>query len=195
MPITTELDAVNILLSAIGASPVTHTEALQNADAQIAKNHIDRARREIQAEQWYFNTEENYPLTPTATGEILIEKTITNIDQIGQFGTNANLVIREGKLYDRVRHTYKIGETIYANITLCLDFTDLTETAAQYVIARAARKYQEEMLGDPSLRTWTKEDEAQARGRLIDEDLRVRKPHFGILPRLDPNVGIDMRNI
>ena len=142
MPITTELDAVNILLSAIGASPVTHTEALQNADAQIAKNHIDRARREIQAEQWYFNTEENYPLIPTATGEIPIEKAITNIDQIGQFGTNANLIIREGKLYDRVRHTYKIGETIYANITLCLDFTDLTETAAQYIVARAGFLYE-----------------------------------------------------
>ena len=195
MPITSELEAVNILLSSIGSSPVTNIDVCQNADAQIAKNHLDKARKEIQTEQWYFNTEEEYPLIPNTDGEIRLPKNAINIDQIGQFGTNSNLTVRGAKLYDRLRHTYNITQTIYVTITLCLEYDELPETAVQYIIAKAARKYQEEMLGDPSLRTWTKEDEVTARGRLLDEQLRVKKPHFGQLPRLDPNVGIDFRDI
>ena len=71
----------------------------------------------------------------------------------------------------------------------------MPETAKQYVIARAARKFQEEMLGDPNLRTWTREDEAAARGRLMDEELRARKSHFGALPKRDPAVLMDFRDI
>lgn len=194
MPATTLLDAINTLLAAIGSSPVTSTDTPKNADALMAKNHIERALKEIQAEQWYFNTEENYTLTPDTTGEILLPKNLISIDHIGQYGRNSNLAPRGNRLYDRFNHTYKINGAVTTNITLCLDFDELPETAALYVVARAARKYQEEMLGDPSLRTWTKDDELQARGRLLDEHLRATKPHFGALPRLDPNIAIDMRN-
>lgn len=193
MPSTTYLEAINILLSAIGSSPVTSTETPQNADAIIAKNYIQQALREIQAEKWFFNTEEDYPMTPNEDGEIIL-KNITNIDHTGQFGTDSHLILRGSKLYDRLNHTYKIGRTIHANITLCLTFDEIPETAAQYVIARAARQYQETMLGDPHLRTWTREDEAQARGKLMDEHLTVSKIHFGALPKLDPSVALDFRD-
>lgn len=194
MPATTLLEAINTLLAAIGSSPVTSIDTSKNADAIMAKNHIDRALKDIQAEQWYFNTETNFPLIPDTTGEINLPKNLISIDHIGQFGLNSNLVPRGNKLYDRSKHTYTIDGTVTANITLCLSFDEIPETAALYVIARAARKYQEEMLGDPSLRTWTKDDELQARGRLLDEHLRATKAHFGVLPRLDPNVAIDGRN-
>ena len=114
---------------------------------------------------------------------------------MGRFGEKVDVIVRGNKLYDRENHTYKFDTTIYANVLECLDFDELPETAKLYVVARAARQFQEEMLGDTSLRTWTREDEAMARGRLIDEDLRQRKLSFGILPKLDPTVGIDMRNL
>ena len=194
MPITTELDAINTLLSSIGTAPVTNT-ATANTDAVMAKNYIDRARREIQTEKWWFNTEQNYTLTPDINGEIPLEKNIINIDSIGRFGETNPYIPRGQKLYDRLNHTYNINKPVTVNITYCLDFDDIPETAVQYIIAKAARKYQEELLGDPSLRTWTKEDEATARGRLLDEELRVTKPSFGALPKQDPTVLMDLRNI
>ena len=194
MPITTELDAINILLAAIGTSPVNNLNTA-NTDAVMAKNYINNALKEIQTEKWYFNTEENYQLTPDINGEIHLADNIINIDSIGRFGENTNLIPRGKKLYDRLNHTYKIPQPITANIILCLEFDELPETAIQYIIAKAARKYQEELLGDPSLRTWTKEDEATARGRLIDEDLRIRKLSFGALPKQDPTILMDFRNI
>ena len=194
MPITTELDAINILLAAIGTSPVNNLNTA-NTDAAMAKNYINNALKEIQTEKWYFNTEENYQLTPDINNEIHLADNIINIDSIGRFGENTNLIPRGKKLYDRLNHTYKIPQPITANIILCLEFDELPETAIQYIIAKAARKYQEELLGDPSLRTWTKEDEATARGRLIDEDLRIRKLSFGALPKQDPTILMDFRNI
>lgn len=192
----TELDALNILLGTIGSSPLTSLSNPQNADALSAQNKLDSARKEIQAENWYFNSEENFPLVPdAATGFITIPPEITTIDSMGRFGEKVDVIVRGNKLYDRENHTYKFDTTIYANVLECLDFDELPETAKLYVVARAARQFQEEMLGDTSLRTWTREDEAMARGRLIDEDLRQRKLSFGILPKLDPTVGIDMRNL
>ena len=194
MPITTELDAINILLAAIGTSPVNNVDTV-NTDAVMAKNYIHNALKEIQTEKWYFNTEDNYQLLPDINNEIHLADNIINIDSIGRFGENTNLIPRGKKLYDRLNHTYKIQNPITANIILCLEFDELPETAIQYIIAKAARKYQEELLGDPSLRTWTKEDEATARGRLIDEDLRIRKLSFGALPKQDPTILMDFRNI
>lgn len=194
MPITTELDAINILLAAIGTSPVNNIDTV-NTDAVMAKNYIHNALKEIQTEKWYFNTEDNYQLIPDINNEIHLADNIINIDSIGRFGENTNLIPRGKKLYDRLNHTYKIQNPITANIILCLEFDELPETAIQYIIAKAARKYQEELLGDPSLRTWTKEDEATARGRLIDEDLRIRKLSFGALPKQDPTILMDFRNI
>lgn len=194
MPITTELDAINILLAAIGTSPVNNIDTA-NTDAVMAKNYIHNALKEIQTEKWYFNTEDNYQLIPDINNEIHLADNIINIDSIGRFGENTNLIPRGKKLYDRLNHTYKIQNPITANIILCLEFDELPETAIQYIIAKAARKYQEELLGDPSLRTWTKEDEATARGRLIDEDLRIRKLSFGALPKQDPTILMDFRNI
>lgn len=194
MALTTKLEAINTLLSAIGSTPVNSVDTPMNADAVIAHNHIQKALRDVQTEKWYFNTEEHYPLHPNIEGVINLPKNIVNIDNIGQFGTEATFIVRGTKLYDRYNHTYKINQTVYANLVLCLDFEELPETAVQYVIAKAARKYQEEMLGDPSMRTWTKEDESLARGRLLDEDLRVRKPHFGALPKHDPSVLMDFRD-
>ena len=192
----TELDALNILLGTIGSSPLTSLSNPQNADALSAQNKLDSARKEVQAETWYFNSEENFPLVPDAvTGFITIPPEITTIDSMGRFGEKVDVIVRGNKLYDRENHTYKFDTTIYANVLECLDFDELPETAKLYVVARAARQFQEEMLGDTSLRTWTREDEAMARGRLIDEDLRQRKLSFGILPKLDPTVGIDMRNL
>ena len=194
MPATTLLEAINTLLAAIGSSPVTNTDTPQNADAIIAKNNINRALRDIQTEKWYFNSESDYPLTPDVNGTIHISNNIINIDFTGRLGEGNRFVIRGKKLYDRLNHTFKIDEQLEADVVLCLEYDEIPESAAQYVIARAARRYQEEMLGDPSLRTWTKQDEDTARGKLLDEDLRMRKVSLGVLPKRDPVYRMGFRN-
>lgn len=192
----TEVEALNVLLSAIGASPITKTDNPRNVDAINARDALVQAVREIQHEKWWFNSEDDYPLTPDArTGEINLPNNITAFDFSGRFGEKPQLAIRGGRLYDLFRHTYKFDKPIRLNVHLSLEFDELPESAKQYAIARAARKFQETMLGDPNLRTWTREDEAAARGRVMDEELRVRKSWFGIFPKPDPAAGMDYRDV
>lgn len=190
-----EIEAINILLSAIGASPVVKIENPQNVDAINARSALLQAVREIQLERWYFNVEDNFPLVPDEHfHEIIIPSNIINIDYIGRFAERPQYAIRGQRLYDLSRHTYKFETTIYANVHLSLEFDELPETAKQYAVTRAARKFQETMLGDPNLRTWTSGDEAMARAKLLDEELRARKSYFGLFAKDDPSVIMDLRD-
>lgn len=188
----TELEALNTMLATIGSSGITSIDNPQNADALMAKSALNLASREVQSERWYFNVEHNFPLTPNSEGEITLPNNIVNVDFLGRFGERQDITIREGKLYDRTRHTYKFDKTLYANIQYMLDFNDLPETAKIYVTIKACRIFQDQVQCDTNSHTWTREDEELAKGRLLGEELRVTKPSFGLRPRLDPNIGIDL---
>lgn len=189
----TKLEALNQMLSTIGSSPITSLDNPQNADALLATAILDTAVKEIQTEKWWFNTEENYPLTPNEYGEIELANDITHVDFMGRFGEYRNLVVRGTKLYDKTNHTYKFDKTVHANVRLTLDFEYLPEVAKQYAAAKACRKFQDHTLDDSTTHRWTQEEETRARGRVVAEDLRQKKPAFGALPRLDPNIEIDFR--
>ena len=191
----TELDALNTILSTIGSSPITNLTDPQNADAITARNILINSIKKVQSEKWYFNTEDNYPLTPDNTQRIQIPRNLIAVDYIGRFGEKVDAIVRGDYLYDRTNHTYTFADTLTANVQWCLTFDELPETAKQYVVAIAARQFQEQMLGDPHLQTWTRADEASARAKLLDEDLCQRKLSFGALPKLDPSVKMDFRDL
>ena len=192
----TELEALNTMLETIGSSAITNIDSPQNADALAAKGTLRLALKEVQSEKWWFNTEYNYPLIPNSgTGEITIPVNITHIDYTGRFGDYRDLVIRGSRLYDKDNHTFIFTSTIYVNIRLSLEFDEIPEVAKLYVIMKACRKFQDQMQGDNAAHQFTREDEGAARSNLVAEDIRQTKPSFGVLPRIDPNVGLDMRNI
>lgn len=189
----TKLDALNIMMNAIGSTPITNTDSPQNADAIIAKATLDLTVKEIQAEKWWFNTEPGFTLTPNAENKINIPAGIIHIDFTGRHGEHRNLAIRGEYLYDIDNHTFKFDGPVTANVRLCLTFEEIPETAKLYATARAARRFQDQVLCDTNAHSWTELDEATARAKLTAEDIRQTKPHYGIYPRLDPNVGIDLR--
>ena len=54
--VSTELDAVNQILSAVGQAPVT-TLDLQNPEVYTTLQTLRNVSREVQSEGWNFNTE------------------------------------------------------------------------------------------------------------------------------------------
>ena len=54
---TTELEAVNTMLSMIGEAPVNSLTGTLPLDATIAKNTLTEISREVQAAGWHYNTE------------------------------------------------------------------------------------------------------------------------------------------
>lgn len=65
---TTELEAVNAMLSAIGEAPIADVDAATQADADIAISTLREVAREVQANGWRFNTEFGLAIAPTAAG-------------------------------------------------------------------------------------------------------------------------------
>ena len=67
MPVTyaasTELDAVNQILSSVGQAPVT-TLDLQNPEVAIVLTTLREVSKQVQSEGWTFNLERHYVLKP-----------------------------------------------------------------------------------------------------------------------------------
>lgn len=66
---TTELEAVNAMLSAIGEAPLpdgTDLVAVDHADVQLALNLLRKSTRDVQTEGWRFNAERGVEVAPVA---------------------------------------------------------------------------------------------------------------------------------
>lgn len=167
--VSTELDAVNQILSSVGQAPVT-TLDLQNPEVAIVLNTLREVSRMVQAEGWTFNTERNYELTPdTNTKEILFPTNALSIDTYRyQHYSDYDPVRRNGKLYDRLGHTYQWDESIKVDIVWQFDFTDLPPALQAYITARAARMCATKMIGDKEINSLLQEQELMTRAAAME---------------------------
>lgn len=162
----TKLDAVNILISNIGQAPTT-TLQTTNPQVNLAELVLDEVSSKVQTEGWVFNTERNYPFTPDAvTGEIPIPENVLRIDQ--PWGTDYNVVIRGGKLYDRNEHSFVWDKQQYLNVTWLFDFEDLPEAAKEYITIRAANLFAMRATGSVEIAKYSQNEESIARAALMN---------------------------
>jgi hypothetical protein len=74
--------------------------------------------------------------------------------------------MRGQRLYDRINHTYEFTKAIRVSMVLLLDFLDLPQAARFYINVRAARVFQQRVVGSELLGSFTARDEALARASL-----------------------------
>jgi len=165
---TSKLDAVNTMLSSIGEAPVSSLSS-GLVEAEIAESILNTIDREVQSMGWHFNTELNKSFAQTLAGEILLPADTLRAD--ATLKANApNLVQRGLKMYDRVNHTFVIGVSVALDIVVQLIFDDLPEVAKRYIVLRAARVFQDRVVGSNTLHTFQEKDEEQALVQLKDFD-------------------------
>lgn len=161
---TTELEAVNLMLGAIGNTPATSLEA-PSVDVQQAQDLLRQMSVQVQTGSiWNFNSEDDYPLTPNEDGEIVLPANIHSVvvDPLKNSGC-LDIVTRGSKLYDRYSHSTKFTTTtIKANIVLLLEFEDLPQPARNYITTLAARVFQDQTEGSQDNHTFTSQDEQRA---------------------------------
>ena len=169
--VSTELDAVNQILSSVGQAPVT-TLDLQNPEVSIVLNTLREVNKQVQAEGWIYNTEREYELTPDGTSkEILYPSNMLQIDTNVEAHRNEyDVVRRNGKLYDRLHHTYEFTENVKADVVWLFDFTDIPPAIQAYITARAARMCAVKMVGDRELQALLQEQEMMTRAAAIEYD-------------------------
>lgn len=166
---STELDAVNQILSSVGQAPVT-TLDLRNPEVAIVLNTLREVNKQVQSEGWMFNTERDYELTPDAvTKEILFPPNILQIDTNREkHHSNYDVIRRNGKVYDRLNHTYEFDNPLKCDIVWMFDYTDLPPNIQAYITARAARMCATKMIGDRELNALLQEQELMTRAAAIE---------------------------
>ena len=147
-----ELPAVNEILASVGQAPVTTLDQT-NPDVAIAYDTLLNVSREVQSEGWTFNTEEYYPMTPDANGEIPIPNNILQIDLHDEKDNSYESVRRDGKLYEKINHTYDWTtltgwDTVRCDIVWFFDWVDLPRPIQDYIVARAASIVSSRIVGD-----------------------------------------------
>lgn len=162
----TELDSVNIMLSTIGESPVSSLTASESTvDVSIARQVLREITIQVQATGWHFNTEKEWMMPIDVNGNIAIPANCVQIDSSGK-DTYLDVAMRGGLLYNRTAHTSVFTDSVCVDMIILLDFTDLPQAARNYIAIRAARVFQQRMVGSDSLNSLTEKDEMRAKAAL-----------------------------
>ena len=102
---TTELQAVNTMLSVIGEAPVNSITGTTTVDVSVAKNILDETSLSIQSQGWNFNTNYEYKsLSLDSDNKIPLPSNCVKIDA-NKSNRHLNLTIRNGFLYDMEKDT------------------------------------------------------------------------------------------
>ena len=168
---TTRLEAINTMLSCIGQAPLNTLEGSKSYFTISAEKILDDEVKRFQLQGWDFNSEDNYPLVPDVNEEIIIPK---NIVMVKLPSTLSNrYVVRDGKLYDKIKHSYKIPSVLKASVVFCFDFDELPEVAKEYAKMSAAYKFVKRELGSQAVCQYTQEDFSEARIALEQHELEI----------------------
>ena len=192
-----ELPAVNEILASVGQAPVTTLDQT-NPDVAIAYDTLTNVSREVQAEGWTFNTEEFYELTPDVNGEVLIPNNVLQIDLHAEKDNEYEAIRRNGKLYEKVNHTYDWTtltnwDKVACDIVWFFDWVDLPRPVQDYIVARAASIVSSRIVGDPQQYRFLQEKEMYNRAQAMEYECnqgdytffghqRGKKPYDGYKP-------------
>jgi hypothetical protein len=162
---TTELEAVNAMLSTIGEAPVSSL-ASGLLDAETAETILNDVSREVQSMGWNFNTEEDFPASPNDSNEIVLPAEIVRADlaqsQTKFRSTKEEYVQRGNRMYDKITHSYTITKQLKLDVILLLTFSDVPEVARRYITTKASRIFQERVVGSDTLSAMNRNDEQHA---------------------------------
>ena len=157
---TTELQAVNQMLSVIGEAPVNSITGTVTTDVSVAKNILDETSMSVQSMGWNFNTHYAYTLARDTDNKVPLP---------------SNCVQADASLYDMDDHTDVFGtSTILPTVDLVLvqQFEQLPEYARQYIASKAARRFASRFIGDKGITELAGNDEQEALAAFRQADSR-----------------------
>lgn len=166
---STELDAVNEILSSVGSSPVNSlTEDSFNVDVLNARRILDQVSIEVQSRGYNFNTLSSVTLSADSdTGLVSYPR-----DVIRVFSTSYKLINRNNYFYDLESSTnqFPTGLTVDEMVKK-LSFEELPTVFRKFIAVRAARIFQMRYLTSADINNHLQLEESAAYADLIDYEL------------------------
>ncbi len=166
--VTTELEAVNYMLRTIGEAPLMSLDDSNFVDAHMAKHTLEEATRELQAEGWLWNTVYEKTLLPDTNGNIYVPNNALKI--LPRDPGNMTIITRANKVIDYITGDDTWNHGVKVAVIYFIGWDNMPETAKRYAASKAARRFIEDVVGDPKLRDYEKQEEIRLRYGLIDEE-------------------------
>lgn len=180
---TTQLQAINQMLTGIGQAPVVSLD-IANPEIATALSILNSVNREVQGEGWHFNTEINYPFVPDTNGEITVPNSVLQIsDNKTTNSQQYQTVLRNGKLYDKVYHTYQFLGTdpVLCDVVWLFNFEDLAQVFQDYITQRATRVFAGSVVGSKEMFQFNQQDEGILRANCLSYDTGTSEANiFGV---------------
>jgi hypothetical protein len=169
---TTQLQAVNSMLTSIGQAPITGLDTA-NPEIATATLILNTVREEVLGEGWNFNSEKGYTLLADSNGELIIPPGILNMS-VNQEDCRYQFraIQRNGKLYDTLSHSFNWGAntSVSLDIVWDADFEDVPAVFQNYIVQRACRVFAGRVLGSQTLVAFNTQDEALLRAACLAYD-------------------------
>ena len=151
----------------------TRVETQANPDVAIALNTLREVSREVQSEGWTYNKEFDYELTPDSNNEIIIPDNMLQVDLNISSKRSGNRqfdsIIRGGKLYDRIKHSYTwTDESVYVDVLWYFEWEHIPDVVQAYIVARAATVVSSRIIGDGNQYQMLQQKEAYARAMALE---------------------------
>ena len=140
MTATTELEAVNIMLAAIGEAPINSLTGTVPVDVRLAQSTLNEVNKEVQSEGWSFNTEINVELSRDGDDQVALSSNVLRVDPNVYDHADIDAIQIGLKLYDRKNHRYTFTEDLKCTVVYFRTFDEIPEPAKRYVNVKAARR-------------------------------------------------------
>ena len=170
---TTELQAVNTMLSMLGESPVSSITGTVGTDIAVAKQILDETSLSIQAQGWYFNRENEITATRDTDDKVPLESNCVAAEASEPYQYMYHYTIRNGYLYDLENHTDVFTADPLIDKVLVQQFEHLPEYARRYIAAKAARRFVARYLGSSEIVKLASLDEQEAHVAFEQADSRA----------------------
>jgi len=152
------LYAVNVLLQMINELPINNdVELVEVLEAQLAASVLIETKKEVLAEKWDFNTDDEYEFPIDQNGFIPIPANVLDISD-----KQGNLIMRDWRLYSKKDQSAIFEENQKLDVVWDIDFNSLTHPLRNYITVRAARKFQARTIMDTSVYSYSQKDEEDA---------------------------------
>ena len=161
---TTELEAVNTILSTIGEAPLSTLTGSLPVDGTTAKNILNEISREVQSAGWHFNTQYKVDLTRDTNNKVPVGTDVVRVQLNDKYDKSSYDVVQRGSYLFNWAKNSNIFDQDFTENTLIylLQFEDLPEQARRYITIRSARVFHDRTLGANTLHKFSSEDEARS---------------------------------
>jgi len=161
---TTELEAVNTILSTIGEAPIASLTGSLPVDASIAQNVLDEINREVQSMGWHWNSHYKVDLSRDGDNKIPVGTDWLRVRLNSKYDRSSYDVIqRDSYLYNLAKNEETFTQDFEdTEVVFLLDFSKIPEQAKRYITIRSARVFHDRTLGANTLHKFSQQDEIKA---------------------------------